>query len=139
MRCLGLDLGTRTLGIAVSDRGGIISSKLKTVRYHQNDELLRELNNIMKDYNIEVFVLGFPKNMNNTIGPRAEATLKFKTLLEETFKLPVELIDERLSTVEAENVLISADVSRKKRKDVIDGLAATIILDTYLRRVKNGK
>ena len=77
--------------------------------------------------------------MNNTVGIRAEETNKFKNRLENYFSLPVVLMDERLSTVEAENVLISADLSRKKRKKVIDSMAASIILDTYLRRIKNGR
>ncbi len=139
MRYLGLDLGTKTMGVAISDKSNTISTSLKTINYQNYDELILEIEKIVKKYDITTFVLGYPKNMNNTVGIRAEETNKFKNRLENYFSLPVVLMDERLSTVEAENVLISADLSRKKRKKVIDSMAASIILDTYLRRIKNGR
>lgn len=139
MRYLGLDLGTKTMGVAISDKSNTISTSLKTINYQNYDELILEIEKIVKKYDITTFVLGYPKNMNNTVGIRAEETIKFKNRLENYFSLPVVLMDERLSTVEAENVLISADLSRKKRKKVIDSMAASIILDTYLRRIKNGR
>lgn len=86
----------------------------------------------MKEYTITEFVVGFPKNMNNTVGPRGEASENYKKLLEETFSLPVKLWDERLTTMAAERMLIEADVSRKKRKQVIDKMAAVMILQGYL-------
>lgn len=135
MRCLGLDLGTRTLGIAISDKTNFIASPLKTIRWDGEDYnlLFVELDNIIKDNNITDLVLGLPKNMNNTLGFASERSMKFKEALEKRYGMSVTLIDERLSTVEAENYLISADMSRKKRKKVIDGVAASLILDTYLK------
>ena len=135
MRCLGLDLGTRTLGLAMSDKSNMIASPYKVLRWDGEDyELLfKDLDSIIKDNTITDLVLGLPKNMNNTLGFAAERSLKFKSALEKRYKLKVTLIDERLSTVEATNYLLEADVSRKKRKKVVDGIAASIILDTYLK------
>lgn len=135
MRYLGLDLGTRTLGLAMSDPLGMIASSYKILRHNEEyDKLIDELEEIIKENNVSELVLGFPKNMNNTVGERGEIALAFKEKLEERYHLPVHMQDERLSTVEAENLLISNDTSRKKRKKVIDGLAATIILQSYLDR-----
>lgn len=133
MQYLGLDLGTRTLGLSISK--GIVASSLKTIRYTDEEELLSELKKVIDEYKIDLLVLGLPKNMDNTIGPRAEATLLFKTKLED-LGYKVELQDERLSTVSAHNYMIEADMSRKKRKEKVDALAATIILQTYLERRK---
>ena len=135
MRCLGLDLGTRTCGLAMSDKTNFIASPFKTLKWdgENYDLLFVELDTIIKDYSITDLVLGLPKNMNNTLGFASERSLKFKEALEDRYQMKVTLIDERLSTVEAENYLISADVSRKKRKKVIDGVAASLILDTYLK------
>ena len=135
MRCLGLDLGTRTLGIAISDKTNFIASPLKVLRWdgENYDLLFNELDSIVSNNGITDLVLGLPKNMNNTLGFASERSMKFKEALESRYSLPVTLIDERLSTVEAENYLISADMSRKKRKKVIDGVAASLILDTYLK------
>lgn len=135
MRCLGLDLGTRTCGLAMSDKTNFIASPFKTLKWdgENYDLLFAELDIIINEYNITDLVLGLPKNMNNTLGFASERSLKFKEALEDRYGLKVVLIDERLSTVEAENYLISADMSRKKRKKVIDGVAASLILDTYLK------
>lgn len=135
MRCLGLDLGTKTLGLAMSDKSNLIASPYKVLRWDGEDYniLFNDLDLIIKENNITDLVLGLPKNMNNTLGFAAERSLKFKEALESRYNLPVILIDERLSTVEATNYLLSADVSRKKRKKVVDGIAASIILDTYLK------
>ena len=140
MRYLGLDLGTRTLGISISDETKTIASTLKTIRFNDSEyeELLPELKNIISEYNIVKMVLGFPKNMNNTIGNRCETTLEFKKLLEDKFDIEVVLQDERLTTVEATNYMLEADISRKKRKKKIDSLAANIILHTYLDKEKGG-
>ena len=137
MRYLGLDLGTKTLGISVSDETKTIASTLKTLRFSENnnDEILDELKEIVKEFNIEKIVLGLPKNMNNTIGPRALETIEFKERLEK-LNYKVELQDERLSTVSAHNYMIEADMSRKKRKAKVDALAANIILQTYLDKMK---
>jgi putative Holliday junction resolvase len=135
MRYLGLDLGTKTLGISISDKTGMIASSSTILRHNEEyDSLLDALEDIIKDNEVEGLVLGLPKNMNNTIGERAEIALKFKDMLEERFKLPVYMQDERLSTVEAENILLTNDTSRKKRKKVIDSVAATIILQGFLDR-----
>ena len=134
MKCLGMDLGTKTLGIAISDKQGIIASPYKLIRFKAIEDAVKEVLDIIEEEKIEVLVLGLPKNMNNTLGFASERSLNFKKLLEEKTNLKIELIDERLSTVEAERVLIEENVSRKKRKDYIDCAAAAIILDTYLRR-----
>ncbi|MDE6142120.1 MAG: Holliday junction resolvase RuvX [Bacilli bacterium] len=134
MKCLGMDLGTKTLGLAVSDKLGVIASPYKTLRYDDINELVEEIAKLIDDLSIEVLVLGYPKNMNNTLGEAVTRTLNFKELLESKTSLTVNLIDERLSTVEAENVLLAQDISRGARKKVIDSIAASIILDTYLRK-----
>lgn len=133
MKCLGMDLGTRTLGLATSDKLGIISSPYKTLRYNDVDELVMDVLDIIEKEKIEVLVLGYPKNMNNTLGSAVERTNVFKEKLESKTDLEIHLIDERLSTVEAENYLINEDMRRDKRKKIIDSVAASIILDTYLR------
>ena len=138
MKALGMDLGTKTLGLAVSDRLGIISNPYKTLRYNDIDELVNEVLNLIDELHIEVLVLGYPKNMNNTLGEAIERTNVFKEKLEKKTNLPINLVDERLSTVEAEKYLIGADMSRKNRKEVIDSVAASIILDTYLKRIGSG-
>lgn len=136
MRCLGLDLGTKTLGIAISDKMNIISSPYCVLHWDGEDYnlLFNELDKIIKNNEITDLVLGLPKNMNNTLGFAAERSLAFKDALEKRYNLEVKLIDERLSTIEATNYLLDADLSRKKRKKVVDGVAASIILDTYLKR-----
>lgn len=133
MRYLGLDLGTKTLGLAITDKLGIISSPYKVLRYENINKLLDELLIIIKDEEVDEIVLGLPKNMNNSLGFASERSLNFKNLLESKCSLPIHLIDERLSTMEAENILLSSDISRQKRKRVIDAYAASIILDTFLK------
>ena len=133
MKCLGMDLGTKTLGLATSDRLGMISNPYKTIRYDNIDSLVDEVVKLIDELQIEVLVLGYPKNMNNTLGEAVNRTMNFKEKLESKVDMKINLIDERLSTVEAENILLSSDVSRMGRKKVIDSVAASIILDTYLR------
>ena len=139
MKYLGLDLGTRSLGLSISDLTHTIASTYKTIRYEENDYdyLLQELKKIIEQEKIGKLVLGLPKNMNNTIGESAERCLNFKKLLEDNLKIQVEMQDERLTTVEAHNYMIEANMSRKKRKQKIDSLAANIILQTYLDRKKD--
>ena len=135
MRILGLDYGTKTTGVAVSDPMGWTAQGLEIIRRQEEEHLKATINRIAElcaEYKVEKIVLGLPKNMNNTVGERGEKTLLFKEKLEARLKLPVEMWDERLSTVAAENILLEADMSRKKRKNVIDKLAATIILQNYL-------
>ncbi len=136
MRCLGLDLGTKTLGLALSDKTNMIASPYAVLHWDGENYglLFKDLDIIIKEKGITNLVLGLPKNMNNTLGFAAERSLLFKEALEKRYNLEVTLIDERLSTIEATNYLLDADMSRKKRKKVVDGVAASIILDTYLKR-----
>ena len=138
MKYLGLDLGTRTLGISISDLTKTIATTYGTVNFEEKDyqKAIEELAPIVEKEPIEKFVLGYPKNMNGTVGPRALETEEFKKMLEERFGKKVEFQDERLSTKEAEGYMIKADMSRKKRKQKIDSLAANIILQTYLDKEK---
>lgn len=141
MRYLGLDLGTRTLGISISDTTLTIASTLRTIRFNENDydSLIPKLKEIIDEYNIQKIILGFPKNMNNTIGERCETTIEFQKKLIDNFNIEVIMQDERLTTVEATNYMLEADISRKKRKKKIDSLAANIILQTYLDKEKGGR
>ena len=135
MKYLGLDLGSRTLGIATSDGTGLIASSYKTIKHNEEYErLLQEVKQIVEELKIEAIVLGFPKNMNNTIGPKGELSLSFKEQLEKIVNIPVILQDERLTKKSATDMLIMGIVSRKDRKKVVDSVAATIILQTYLDR-----
>ena len=134
MRGLGLDLGSKTLGIAISDRTNLIASVYTTLRFNDEDynSLIEPLREIILKEEIDTLVLGLPKNMNNTLGERAMITLEFKNMLEKEFGLRVVMEDERLTSVSANNILISADMSRNKRKKKVDGIAAEIILQGYL-------
>jgi putative Holliday junction resolvase len=139
VRILGLDYGTKTTGVAVSDPFGWTAQGLEIIRRQEDEHIkptLARICELCSEYKVEKIVLGLPKNMNNTIGERGEKTLLFKEKLEARLKLPVITWDERLSTVAAESVLLEADVSRKNRKKVIDKLAATIILQNYLDSIR---
>ena len=137
MKCLGMDLGSKTLGLATSDKLGVIASPYKIIRYDNMESLVDEVIGLIDELKIETLVLGYPKNMNNSTGESVERVLKFKNILEKKSNREVVLIDERLSTVEAEKYLLDEDKSRSTRKKIIDAVAASIILDTYLR--KEGK
>ena len=138
MKYLGLDLGSRTLGVAISDVTHTIATSYIVIRHNEEyDRLLDDVEKIVKDEHIEKIVLGFPKNMNNTIGPKGELSLEFKKKLEQKLNIEVILQDERLTTKEAESVLILNNTRRNKRRKVIDKLAATIILQSYLDKEKN--
>ncbi len=138
MRYLGLDLGSKTLGIAISDMTNTIASVYTTLYFKDEDyhSLILPLKDIILKENISELVLGLPKNMNNTLGERALITLEFKDMLEKEIHIPVNMEDERLTSVISNNVLIDANVSRKKRKKKVDGMAAVIILQGYLDRNK---
>ncbi len=140
MRYLGLDLGTKTLGIALSDNLGLIANSYKTLKFDNEDyeSLIPKLKDIINEFNIKNIVLGLPKNMNNTLGYAADRSLKFKELIEKNIDVIVDMQDERLSSVEANNIMLMDDVSRKKRKEHVDSLAATIILQNYLDCKKRG-
>jgi putative holliday junction resolvase len=134
MRVMGLDVGSKTVGVAISDELGWTAQGLETLKI--NEELnsfgFEQLGELIHEYKVEKVVVGFPKNMNGTIGPRGEASQRFATELETRFGITPILWDERLTTMAAERVLIEADVSRKKRKKVIDKMAAVMILQGYL-------
>ena len=135
MRLMGLDVGSRTVGVAVSDPLGWTAQGLEIIRINEDKEQfgIARLKELVKQYEVTAFVLGLPKNMNNSIGPRAEKSQAYGELLNTTFGLPVDFIDERLTTVEASRMLIEeADASRKRQKQVIDKLAAQMILQNYL-------
>lgn len=139
MRYLGLDLGTKTLGVAITDSTGLIARLLKVIHFpKENYEIaLGELQNILEEYDISKIALGLPKNMDGSDGFASERSLKFKDMIESITDVPVILVDERLTTVLAENILLEADISRKKRKNVIDGVAAVLILETLLKMEEN--
>ncbi len=144
MRYIGLDLGTKTLGVAVSDKTETIASAITTLRFSENnpEEVLDDLTKIMDEYEVGAIVIGLPKNMNNSLGFAAERTKEFVKVLNNTYDIPVYEQDERLSSVTANNVLLQADISRKKRKSKVDTVAATVILQNYLdirKGEKNGK
>ena len=138
MRIIGLDLGTKTLGVAVSDKLGIIASFYKTYFFKDEDysSLVPIVKDLMNEFDTNKIVLGLPKNMNNSLGFASERSINFKELLEKELDAIVMLEDERLSSVEANNTLIGSDMSRKKRKGKVDSVAASIILQRYLDRSK---
>ena len=135
---MGLDLGTRTLGISLSDSTKTIASSYTTIRFPDSDYdvLLPQIKKLVQEQEVDLIVLGFPKNMNNTVGDRGETTISFQQKLKDYLNMDVVLQDERLSTVEATHYLLEADLSRKKRKTKVDHVAANIILQTYLDKKK---
>ncbi|HEL1159184.1 TPA: Holliday junction resolvase RuvX [Streptococcus equi subsp. zooepidemicus] len=135
MRIMGLDVGSKTVGVAISDPLGFTAQGLEIIRINEDkqDFGFDRLAELVKQYQVDRFVIGLPKNMNNTSGPRVEASKAYGDRIEELFYIPVSYQDERLTTVEAERMLIEqADISRGKRKKVIDKLAAQLILQNYL-------
>lgn len=134
MRIMGLDVGSKTVGVAISDPLGWTAQGVETIQIDENRKQLGydRVKELVLEYEVEKVVVGLPKNMNNTIGPRAESSKIYAEVLESRIGLPVVLWDERLTTSAAERTLIEADVSRKKRKEVIDKLAAVMILQSYL-------
>jgi putative Holliday junction resolvase len=136
---MGLDFGSKTLGIAISDSTETIASSYNVLKYNDNyTSLFENIKKIIEELKIGNIVLGLPKNMNNTMGERANKTLEFKENLEEYLGIKIILEDERVTTKEANRVLIEADMSRKKRKGVVDAVAASFILQSYLDRKKKG-
>ena len=138
LRILGIDLGEKRIGISVSDELGITAQGLPTINSISEIEDLKNIKEIIDKYGVEKIILGLPKNMNGSLGKQAKKAISFAEKLKSFFQLPVELEDERLSTSKAEKFLIETDRSRKKRKKVIDKMAAMIILQTFLdRRMMN--
>ena len=137
MRIMGLDVGSKTVGVAISDPLGFTAQGLEIIQIDEEKEQFgfERLTELVEQYKVDKFVLGLPKNMNNTSGPRVEASTAYGEKIAQLFQIPVEYQDERLTTVAAERMLIEqADVSRSKRKKVIDKLAAQLILQNYLDR-----
>jgi len=132
LRVMGLDLGDRTIGIAVSDPLLLTAQGLMVLRRRSLEEDLQELGNIKEEKEISEVVIGFPRMMNGSTGPRGKLSQEFAQILKERWELPVHLWDERLSTMQAEKVLVEADLSRKRRKGLIDKTAAVLILQSYL-------
>jgi len=136
---MGLDVGSKTIGVAISDELGITAQGFKTIKRKAMEDDLRELHAIISQFQIEKIVVGLPKNMDGSLGKQAEFVLGWIEDLKNKIQLPVETWDERLSTVEATKTLLKADLSRKKRKGVIDKLAAVLILQGYLQQIGSRK
>lgn len=134
MRYLGLDLGAKSLGIALSDQTGTIASFYKNIKFTDQNKMLEELKEIIDKEQPDKIILGYPKNMDNSEGERAKETKKFKKTLAKIYHQEIILEDERLTTKVATQTLIEADLSRKKRKKIIDGVSAVLILQSYLDR-----
>jgi putative holliday junction resolvase len=137
MRIMGLDLGSRTIGVAVSDELGLTAQGIKTLWRKSKQDDMKEILLLVSEFGVEKIVLGLPRNMDGSLGPQAEKALEWAKLMEETTHLPVETWDERLTTVGASRILLEADLSRKRRKGVIDKLAAVLILQGYLDHTRN--
>ena len=141
MRILGLDYGSRTVGVAVSDPLGLTAQSVETIWRKQENKLrqtLASIEELVSEYQVETIVLGYPKNMNNTIGERALKSLEFREMLERRTGLPVVMWDERLTTIEANRTLMESGVRRENRKEHLDQLAAIFILQGYLDSLRNG-
>ena len=139
MRIMALDVGSRTIGIACSDALLMTAQGIETIRRTSLENDFKRLSDLISEYEVHELVVGMPKNMNGTKGERAEKTEEFVGKMKEVIALPITFWDERLSTVMAERQLIAADVSRKTRKDVIDKMAAVVILQGYLDRLQFSK
>jgi len=139
MRIMSLDVGSRTIGIACSDALLMTAQGIETIRRTSLEKDFNRLQELIAEYEVHELVVGMPKNMNGTKGERAEKSEEFVEKMKEVIDLPVSYWDERLSTVMAERQLIAADVSRKKRKSVIDKMAAVVILQGYLDRLQFNK
>ena len=140
-RILGLDYGSKTVGVAVSDPLGLTAQGLETIWRKQENKLrqtLARIEELVSEYQVETIVLGYPKNMNNTIGERALKSLEFREMLERRTGLPVVMWDERLTTIEANRTLMESGVRRENRKEHLDQLAAIFILQGYLDSLRNG-
>ena len=137
MRTLALDVGTKTIGVAVSDGLGITATGLTTIKRREMKDDLDALSRIIDEYKPSEILVGIPYNVDGAVSKRGKEILNFADILKRTFSLHIELWDESFSTAEAEKVLIEADVGRKKRKRVIDKMAAVVILRDYLEQKRN--
>jgi putative Holliday junction resolvase len=132
MRWMGIDYGDRHIGIAVSDELMLTAQGITTLRNSGDAHVIRDLIQLVKEWNVSELVVGLPKNMNGSVGPRGQIAEAFAQMLKENLQLPVHLWDERLTTVSATRTLLEADVSRKKRKEVVDRMAAALLLQNYM-------
>lgn len=132
MRVLGLDVGEKTIGVAVSDPLGLTAQGIKTIERKGKKSDIEELKKICSDYTVDTIVVGLPKNMNGTIGPQGEKIINFSEFIKDNINVPIKLWDERLTTVAAHKAMLEADLSRAKRKKLVDKVAATYILQGYL-------
>ncbi|ENK0837318.1 Holliday junction resolvase RuvX [Clostridium botulinum] len=132
MRILGLDIGDRTIGVAISDPLGFTAQGITTIRRKSEAYDLEEIKKICDKYEVDTIVSGLPKNMNGTLGPQSEKVLKFCDLIKEYVNIEIKMWDERLTTVAATRAMLEADLSRSKRKKIVDKIAATYILQGYL-------
>lgn len=142
MRIMGLDYGTKTVGVAISDALGLTAQGIETIERKEENKLRRtcaRIEELIREYEVEKIVLGFPKHMNNDVGERAEKSLEFKAMLERRTRLEVVMWDERLTTVAAERTLIESKVRREDRKKYIDKIAAVFILQGYLDSLQISK
>lgn len=131
-RILGLDVGDKTIGVAVSDPLGFTAQGITTIKRESNKKDYETIENLLNEYSVDKVVVGLPKNMNNTIGPQGEKVIKFAQKMKNKFKIDLIYMDERMTTMSAERILIEGDVRRENRKKYIDKVAATYILQTYL-------
>ncbi|MEG0773254.1 Holliday junction resolvase RuvX [Clostridium sp.] len=132
MRVLGLDIGDRTIGVAISDPLGFTAQGITTIRRKKIEYDIEELLKICMEYNVDTIISGLPKNMNGTLGPQSEKVMEFCQVLKEHIDVPIKYWDERLTTVAAHKAMLESNMSRDKRKKVVDKIAATYILQGYL-------
>lgn len=136
MRILGIDYGQKRIGVAISDPLGITAQGLSTVEYTNIQEIFQKISTMVREKEVEEVVVGLPKHMNNSLGEKAQAVQTFVALLKKHVNIPVTTIDERLSTVRAHKAMLEGNLSRKKRNDRVDMIAAQLILQTYLDGMK---
>ena len=136
MRIMAIDYGDAHTGVAISDLTGFLAGYTTTIHTRKQEQVVDGLKKLIEEYGVTELVLGYPKNMDGTLGPRAEKAEGFKTVLEETFQLPVTLWDERRTTIDAHNILANSGKNAKKRKQTVDAVAAALILEGYLTRRK---
>lgn len=137
MRILGLDVGSKTIGVAISDPLGWTAQGITTIKRTKKEQDIEEIRKICKEYSVESIVVGLPKNMNGTIGDSGEKVIEFSEKIKEVLDIKVEMWDERLTTVAAHKAMLEADLSRAKRKKIVDKIAAIYILQGYLDRLGN--
>lgn len=135
-RLLGLDIGDKWIGAAISDELLLTAQPLETIERISNKATYEKINDIIESYGVQTVVVGLPKNMNNTIGPQAEKVIKFSEKLKNKYGVEIVYVDERMTTLSAERILIEASVRRENRKKYVDKIAATYILQTHLDRIR---